>query len=198
MVKKSERGRKLILVRDDLLEGVRKITAREGKTVFSFTNEVFEQVLRVYDMDVSLSDVVEFYRLMQIERETGALIVPLSVLEYMTSVLFKGKRKELLEEWRRSGLWYGKYLCMRFPDEELLGLFERLMRFSLWNVTEFSVLRKEDGVKIRCMSPHFSSEHTEAFSKFLEGVLDALGYESVKNECLRGMILLEFRKKKKS
>lgn len=196
MVKKSERGRKLILIRDDLLEGIRKITAKEGKTVFSFTNEVFEQVLKVYDMDVSLSDVVEFYRLMQIQRETGALIVPLSVLEYMTHTLFRDNKKELLDEWRRSGLWYGRYLCIRFPDEELLGVFEKLMKFSLWNVTEFSVLRKDEGVKIRCMSPHFSSEHTEAFSNFLEGVLDALGYETVKNECLRGMILLESRRKK--
>jgi len=196
IVKKGEKGRKLILIREDLLDGIRKITAKEGKTVFSFTNEVFEQVLRAYDMGVSISSVVDFYWLMSIERETGASVVPLNVLEYMTGRLYNEDKEGLFDEWYNSGLWYGKYLSVRFSVEDVLRVFERLMKCSLWNVTEFSILEKDEVVKIRCMSPHFSSEYTEVFSKFLEGVLNALNHATLKNECLRGMILLEFKKRK--
>lgn len=36
------KGRKLILIRSDLLEKIAEITAKEGKTMYGFTNEVFE------------------------------------------------------------------------------------------------------------------------------------------------------------
>lgn len=195
MVKTPKKGRKLILIKSDLLDEVRKITAKEGKTFFSFTNEVFEQVLRAHKMNVSIADVVEFYRLMQVEKETGALIVPMNVSEYMTRSLYKEKKEELLGKWYESGLWYGKYLSAKFLDSEPLDIVERLMKNRLWNSTDFSVLKNGGQVKIRCMSPHFSSEHTRAFSKFCEGILHALDYETLKNECLKGIVLLHFKKK---
>jgi hypothetical protein len=46
------------------------------------------------------------------------------------------------------------------------------------------------------MSPHFSLEQTECTSKFVEGMVHSLGYITTKNECLKGMILLELKKEK--
>lgn len=190
------KGRKLILIRSDLLDRIAEITAKEGKTMYSFTNEVFEQVLKTYDMNANISDVVDFYTLMQIEKETGAAIVPMSVLEYTINKLYKENKEEFLKKWYDAGLWYGKYMASRFHDKEPLDVIEKLMKDCLRNLTNCSVSRKEGQVKIRAMSPHFSLEQTESLSKFLEGILHSLNYTTSKNECLKGMILLDFKKEK--
>jgi len=190
------KGRKLILIRSDLLEKTAQITAKEGKTMYSFTNEVFEQVLKAHEMNANISDVVEFYRLMQIEKETGATVIPIDVLEYTTNKLYKENKKELLEKWYEAGLWYGKYMSSKFHDEELFDIIEKLMKNSLRNLQNCSASNKDGQVKIRIMSPHFSLEQTESISKFIEGILHSLNYVTYKNECLKGMILLEFKKEK--
>ncbi|MGQ9507020.1 MAG: hypothetical protein ACUVTB_04060 [Candidatus Bathycorpusculaceae bacterium] len=190
----QRKGRKLILIRSDLLEKIAQITAKEGKTMYSFTNEVFEQVLKAYEMNVNISDIIEFYKLMRIERETGSVIVPLCVLEYVMDKFCKENKKVLLEKWCEAGLWYGKYISSRFSEEESLNIIEKLMKISLRNLINCSVFQKNGRVKIRAMSPHFSLEQTESISKFIEGIFHSLDYVTSKNELLKGMILLEFKK----
>jgi hypothetical protein len=190
------KGRKLILIRSDLLDKIAEITAKEGKTMYGFTNEVFEHVLAMYQMNASISDVTEFYKLMQIEKETGAVIMPTYVLEYVISQLSKENKKELLEKWYESGFWYGKYISSKFPEENFLGVVEKLMSNSLRNLTNCSVSKNSEQIKIVAMSPHFSLEQTECTSRFVEGMLHSLDYITTKNECLKGMILLELKKEK--
>jgi hypothetical protein len=189
------KGRKLILIRSDLLDRISQITAKEGKTMYSFTNEVFEQILKTYEMNVNISDVVEFYMLMQIEKETGAVIIPITILEHAIEKLYKEDKEELLGKWYDAGLWYGKYMSSRFYDKEPLDIVENLMKNCLRNLTNCTVTRKNGQVKIRAMSPHLSLEYTETLSKFLEGILHSLNYTTSKNECLKGIILLEFKRK---
>lgn len=191
----ERKSRKLILIRSDLLDKIAQITAKEGKTMYSFTNEIFEQVLKAYEMNVNISDIIEFYRLMQIEKETGSIIVPICVLEYVMDKFCKEDKKELLEKWYEAGLWYGKYISSRFQEDELLNIIEKLMKISLRNMTNCSVSKKNGHVKIRAMSPHFSLEQTESISKFIEGIFHSLDYVTFKNELLKGMILLEFKRK---
>jgi len=190
------KGRKLILIRSDLLEKIAEITAKEGKTMYGFTNEVFEQVLKAYEMNVSISDIIEFYKLMQIEKETGSAIIPIYVLEYAINELCKGNKKELLEKWYEAGLWYGKYISSMFHEEEPLDVIEKLMKNSLRSLTNCSVSKKNEQIKVRAMSPHLSLEQTESTSRFIEGMLHSLNYVTSRNESLKGMILLEFRKEK--
>jgi len=190
------KGRKLILIRSDLLDKIAEITAKEGKTMFGFTNEVFEQVLKTHEMNSNIADVVDFYMLMQIDKDTGATVIPLNVLEYAMKKLYEENREELLGKWYEAGLWYGKYISSKFHDTEPLDIILKLMKDCMRNLTNFSVLRKEEQIKVRAMSPHLSLEQTEALSKFLEGILHSLNYFTSKDECLKGMILLEFKREK--
>jgi len=192
------KSRKLILIRSDLLEKVSQITAREGKTMYGFTNEVFEQVLKTYELNANLPDVVEFFTLMQIEKEAGTALIPMSVLEYMMNKLYKENEKELLEKWYEAGQWFGKYISSRFLDKEPLDVIEKLMTDCLRNLTNCSVTKKDEEVKIRAMAPHFSLEQTKTLSGFLEGILNSLNYVTHKNDSLKGIILLEFKKINKS
>jgi len=188
----SKKGRRLILIRNDLLEDIIKITAREGKTVFAFANEVFEQALKAYEMQTNPAELLEFYTLMMMEKDRGAVIIPIDLLNYLIERLHKTDKEDLLKKWYDCGLWYGKYLSIKSQTENLLPTFEKLMKKCAWNVSDFSIITRGENISIKCVSPHFTMESTEAFMKFLEGVLHSSGHKTVKNEWLKGMILLDF------
>jgi len=190
----SKKGKRLILIRDDLLEDIIKVTAKEGKTVFAFTNEVFEQALKAYDMQTTPAELLECYTLMKLEKERGAVIIPIDLLNYMIKKTYKTDKEDLLQKWYDCGLWYGKYLSIKSQTQNWLQLFEKLMKKCAWNVSDFSIITQGENVSIKCVSPYFTTENTEAFMKFLEGTMHSANYKTVKNECLKGMILLDFKK----
>jgi hypothetical protein len=191
-----EKDKRLILVRNDLLKEIAKITAKEGKTVFAFTNEVFEQALKAHEMQTNLSEVIEFFELMKFQKDTGAVIIRSDMLDYMANKLYEIDKEDLLQKWYNSGLWYGKYLSVKFSDQDPLKTFEKLIRLSAWDLTDFSVTNREKKIHIRYVSPRLTPENTNLYLKFLEGILHALNYRTLKNECMKGMILLELEKQK--
>jgi len=190
----SKKGKKLILVREDLLEDILKITAKEGKTVFAFTNEVLEQALKAYEMQTSPPELLEFYKLMKLEKDRGAVIIPIDLLNNLTKKCYETDKEDLLQWWYDCGLWYGKYLSIKSQTESWFQTFEKLMKKCAWNVSDFSITTQGENVSVKCVSPYFTMESTEAFTKFLEGIMHSANYETIKNECLKGMILLNFKK----
>jgi len=191
-----EKDKRLILVRNDLLKEIVKITAKEGKTVFAFTNEVFEQALKAHEMQTNLSEIIEFFEFMKFQKDTGAVIIRSDMLDYMADKLYGIDKEELLQKWYNSGLWYGKYLSVKFSDQDPLKTFEKLFRLSAWDLTDFSLTDRGKKIQIRYVSPRLTPENTNLYLKFLEGILHALNYRTLKNECMKGMILLELEKQK--
>jgi len=190
----SKKSKRLILIRNDLLEDVIKVTAKEGKTVYAFTNEVFEQALKAYEMQTSPAELLEFYTLMRIEKDRGVVFLPIDLLNNLLKKCYKADKEDLLKEWYDCGLWYGKYLSIKSPTENWLQLFEKLIKKCAWNISDFSITTKGENINIKCVSPYFTTENTEAFTKFLEGVMHSANYKSMRNECLKGMILLDFKR----
>jgi len=191
-----KKGKKLILIRDDLLEEIIKITAKEGKTVFAFTNEVFEQAVKAFEMKTSPEELLEFYTFMKLEKDRGTAIIPIELLNTMIQKSYETDKEDLLQKWYDAGLWLGKYLSIKSQEENWLQTFEKLMKVCAWNISDFSLTTHGDDVSIKCVSPHFTVETTEAFRKFIEGTIHSANYKTVNNECLKGMILLNFKKQK--
>jgi len=188
------KGKKLILAPSDLIAELMEISNREGKTFYSFVGEVFEQALRVYGLGHTLQEVVDFFELMETQKASGAVITPVDMLTYLIGRLYPSERETLLERWFESGQWFGKYLSARFHDRDQVEEFGRLLAVSRWDLKEVEV--REDGsvVRVRCVSPLLPLENTELLSRFIVGVMDSLGYKPRKEDCLRGIILLEFEK----
>ncbi|MBS7609654.1 hypothetical protein KEJ19_03665 [Candidatus Bathyarchaeota archaeon] len=193
--RETSRQKRFIPVRGDLLSKIIEISNREGKTVFGLTNEVLEQAIRAYELKTTLSDIVETFSLIKMEREMGAIIISSEVLNYLIARLYAQEKENLQEVWRRYGQWIGKYIIAKFHDQDPMEVLSKLLRSCAWDVTDVSVSRDGEGVKVRCLAPYLPSENTELFSKYLEGIMDSLGYCVSKNDTLRGIILLEFRRK---
>jgi len=188
------RGKKLTLVPTDLLERLMRISNREGKTLFSFVSEIFEQALRVYEAKHNLQEVVDFFELMETQKASGAVITPLDVLTYLIGELYPSGKEVLCERWYESGQWYGKYLLDRFHNQNQVDALGKLLSVTRWDLKEVLVKEEDGVVKVRCVSPLLPLENTELLVRFVEGVMDSLGYKVRKEDFMRGIVLLEFEK----
>jgi len=191
-------GRKLILVRGDLLERVSEITAKEGKTLFAFTNEVFERAIEAYRSHISLAESLEFYRVMKTGKSLGYVVIPSDIFEHTIKKLYAVDRGFLLEKWYESGLWNGSYLSIKFHDQDPLEVVERFMKASLWNMDEFVMNQCRGKIEVKCFSPSLSLEFVEMLAKFLQGMFTSFGYSVKSNKCLRGIVIIELENAKET
>jgi len=191
----SKKEKKLLAVQGDLAQRIIEIANRKGMTVYSLTNEILQQAIKAEGMDRSLEDIVERFRLLEIDRDSGALFVTTDTLLYMVERLYQQEKETLLKRWYGSGRWYGKYLQVKFHDEEPLDMIEKLLDACSCKSSEIRILREENRLSLNWLSPNDSLEYTELFSKFLEGVIHSFGYETRNNDVSKGLIVLEFERK---
>jgi len=164
-------------------------------TVYSFTNEILQQAIKADGMNWSLEDIVERFRLLEIDRDSGAVFVATDTLLYMVERLYQQEKETLLKRWYGSGRWYGKYLQVKFHDEEPLDMVEKLLDACSCKSSEIRIFREENKLSLNWLSPNDSLEYTELFSKFLEGIIHSFGYNTKNNDVSKGLIVLEFKKK---
>lgn len=188
------RAKKLTLVPTDLLERIMRISNREGKTLYSFMSEILEQALRVYESRHTLQEVVDFFELMETQKASGAVITPVDVLTYLISEVYPSGKEVLCKRWYESGQWYGKYLLDRFHNQNQVEALGNLLAVTRWDLKEVLVEEESEVVKVRCVSPLLPLQNTELLVRFVEGVMDSLGYKVKNEDFMRGIVLLEFEK----
>ncbi|MGD8565196.1 MAG: hypothetical protein PVF96_02480 [Candidatus Bathyarchaeota archaeon] len=189
----TKKGRKLILVRKDLLEEAAKITAKEGKTMFAFTNEVFDNALKAHNMETNLAEVLESYALLRLGKNIGLTALPSVLLEYMLKELYKSDKINLIDEAYKSGLWFGKCMSVKFPEDDVIQTFNDIIKKYMWHSLDLSVNQKDESVELRCLSPTMSKENTEVIYGFIKGAFESFEYKLVKNTCSRGIIQMKFK-----
>lgn len=194
MPKGVSRAKKLTLVPTDLLERLMRISNREGKTLYSFMSEILEQALRVYESRHTLQEVVNFFEIMETQKASGAVITPVDVLTYLIGEVYPSGKEVLCERWYESGQWYGKYLLDRFHNQNQVEALGNLLAVTRWDLNEVLVEEESEVVKVRCVSPLLPLQNTELLVRFVEGVMDSLGYKVKNEDFMRGIVLLEFEK----
>jgi hypothetical protein len=190
----SKRDKKLLAVQGDLAQKIIEIANRKGMTVYSFTNEVLEQVVIADGMNRSIKDIVESYGLLEIERDSGAVFATTDTLLYMVQRLYEQEKDALLKNWYESGQWFGKYLKIKFNEGEPLDMLGKLLEAASPKSSQIQIIRDEDKLSVSRLCPNDSSEYTELFSKFLEGIIHSFGFSTSKNDVSKGLIVLEFEK----
>ena len=195
LAKASKKEKKLLAVDGEVAQKIIQIANRKGMTVYSFTNEILQQAIKAENMNRSLEDIVERYRLFEANQDGGALFIPSGTLFFMVQQLYQQEKEKLLNKWYESGRWYGKYLLMKFNREDPLGIFRKILEACTNKSSQIRILREENKLSLNWLSPSDPLEYTELFSKFLEGALHSLGYETVKNDVSKGLITLELEHK---
>jgi hypothetical protein len=195
MGEKRETYKKWITVRRDLLNATKRIVGREGKTLGGFVNEIFEQALRAHEMKTSLTKALDAYETIKSIRESGAFILPAELLNHLVTRLYPVEKENLLDKAYSSGQWYGEYLQTRFHGRDTVEVLHKMLSYAS-SFTEVSLSRKGTYVELRCVSTSQPPETTELLSRFIEGAMHSLGYETLKRTVSNGLILMSFSRAK--
>lgn len=190
----TKKKRKLILIRNDLLEKAAKITAKEGKTMFAFTNETFENAIKAYDMQTNLNEILELYSSVKLGKSVGMVMLPATLLDYMLEKLYNSDRKNMIDNAYKSGVWLGRCLLIKFPETEVTKTLENIIKKYMWDSLDLSITDRNETVELRCVSPALSKEKTEVIFKFIEGTFNALNYKVIENNCFRGIISMKLER----
>jgi hypothetical protein len=190
MSKSDSRKQRLIRAPDDLVTKLSRAASHEGKTLFSYVSEIFEQAIRAYDMKRSLKEILDNFEILEIPREAGTIYTPKDVLDYLLQKTYEENSEELLKLWFNAGKWYGIYLKERF--EKPLEVFLRLLQEGKWDLNEVSMNNEKGMVEFNCVSAFISQEKSLLLQNLIEGAMDSLGYKAQEKKCYKGIIRLKF------
>lgn len=183
--------KKLLVVRSDILEKLSEVARKENKTLFALTNEILQDALKASEMKTSIREIVEFYRLMKIQKESGSVIVPINLL--LSSLKKLNNKAEILKEWNSAGEWYGKYLIAKF--ENPLEVLQSLLSASFWHLSEIKIDMKTDSkIVISIIAPNVDQLFVELTVEYLIGLMHALNFYNTRNDIVHGIAILEFSK----
>lgn len=186
-------GTRLIILPRRMVEDLREAAWRAGVPLTRFASDALGEAVRAERMGVPLGRAVELYRLMMVQKDAGVIQVSRSILEHLVSKLYGEFREELERLWSEAGRWYGEYLRARLKGEGVLEFLERALE-AMWNLDKAEVGVEGGLVKIRCVSFNMSLEVTELLIGYISGFMNALGYEEVAKDYLRGLATLEYRR----
>jgi hypothetical protein len=181
--------RKMLAARVDLANEISEIAAQKG-TLFDYVNEVLKQALRAEGLGLTLKEVLDDMWLIKTAKDAGFTVIPERIIYDLTeNTLKKLGNQRTTGLWFETGQWYGKYY-------EDLRRFESSVRKYFWDISEFKISVEDGHTILTCLSAKFSEAYTKLFSKFLEGALNALGYDLYESEVSKGIISLTFVKSK--
>jgi hypothetical protein len=188
----TKKDHKLIFLPETLVERLNAIAVRKGVSLTNFAAEALEQSLRADEMGVTLDETVDTYRLLRVQRGSGAVQIPRSRLTSAVRELIRDDKGELMAAWYEAGRWYGEYLYTLL-GEEAVDFLEKDLLVS-WNLDEVEVRNDEVTVDLRIASFVIPLELTELLISYVKGVMASLEYEVSNEECLRGLATLNFKR----
>ena len=186
------KGKKLVYVSEDLIEKVSKVSRDEGISLGKLVENALGEVLKVNELGYSSKQMADFFNVLQTHRVLGGLFVPSGVLDYMIGEAGETRFVQLESLWYESGTWNGKYLKEKFDNP--VDAFRHFLELSRWDLNEVDVKETEVTVKVRCISTVMSMSGTTLLAKFIEGVMNGMNYKTGLVDCLKGIIILEFKK----
>jgi hypothetical protein len=185
------KGKKLVSVSEDLLDTAARVSREEGVSIGKLVENLLEQAVKVNKIRYRSDQMADFFEVLQTNKVLGGLFVPTEVLDFMLEKCHVDS-VPLQNLWLESGRWTGKYLSAKFPDP--ITAFGRFLRLSRWDLNEVDVKSAGNTVKVQCVSTVMSLESTTMLAKFIEGALDGIGYKMLSADCLKGMLMMNFKR----
>jgi len=183
------KGKRLIPVPESLLRGLVDASSKEGKPLNRYIEEALQQAVKVFNSGQNLKGMVHYFEILQSQKASGAIFTPLTVFDFMIKKVYDTDKDKLLDVWFESGKWYGKYIKEKF--ENPIQALADLLQVARWDLNEVNVAKINGNVKLRCTSTALTKDGTELLLKFIEGALDGMKCKILKNEFMKGLILVE-------
>ena len=185
----------MLAAREDLVNQVSAIASRRKISLFALVNEALERVVEFDRLGMRLSEIADGHKVLKAARDAGFALVPEALLYETMDRAYRENKNWMLKQWVDSGEWCGKYYSVK-NEEDPLKTLEKDMRAFFWNAREFEITQNRGEVSVRCTGPRFSESYATFLSAFLEGGLNALGYDCEQKDVAKGFVQLKLKRPK--
>jgi hypothetical protein len=190
LTKKQPEDTKLLMLPTDLVDRLKVVSNQRGTSISGYVADVLEKALIVEGFGASVTDSVEAYRMRDIHKGAGSVLLSRSILSQIIKSLGEEHSEDLKKLWEDAGRWYGKYLSGIFSEEEVL-VFMRQDLLSSWNLDEV-VINDGDEATLRFTGFMMSQDFTDLLLSYVHGLMESLGYREVERDSLRGMASIKY------
>ncbi|MFW6117438.1 MAG: hypothetical protein ACOC6G_02515 [Thermoproteota archaeon] len=189
----EEKEKKFVSVPAHLVKRVKKVAWDQGESIGSFLEKSLKQNLRTHQLGYSPQQVAEILEMLHAQKVLGGAFIPLEVLHRLEDMAYQDERekKALQEAWYQSGKLHGRYLEEKFGEP--IQTLKKFLETTRWDLNEVELEREEGTVKLRCISTVLTEQGTQLLSRFIQGVMDSMGYCTEENDCMKGMIISKFK-----
>lgn len=190
MTESKRKGKRLIPIPETLLRGLIEVSCMNGKPLNTYVEETLQKAVRVCKIGANLEEMVTYFEILNAQKASGAVFVPLNVFDYLTNEAYEKNQKELFDIWFNSGIWYGKYLTEKF--EEPVKALVDLLKAIRWDLNEVQIKKSNKKNKLSCTSTALDVKGTKILETFIKGILKGMGCEIIESEFLKGLIIIDF------
>jgi len=195
LTKKQPEDTKLLVLPGVLVDRLKETSNKKGTSLSGYAIEVLEEALRAEKLGATLGDAVDAYRMREIHRGAGAMVVPRSSLGELVKDLKKSHAEDFGKLWDEAGRWYGRYLLGKLGVGEVLP-FLRQDLLTSWNLDEVEITDGDEAT-LRFTGFMMSEEFTDLLVNYAHGLMESLGYREVECDSLRGMATIRYLRLKK-
>lgn len=162
--------RKMLAADEKLAEQMVKIAKKKGQTLYSLVNEVLEQAVRAHNLGLSLKRIVDERSIIEAAKGAGLIftIKPLW-FDAIERAFNSGNKRSMLEKWRETGKWYGKYFIAKEPENPVKGLGD-VFRNMMLGASDFVMEVNNEEGEIRCINADFPASYTQLLGEFLRAL----------------------------
>ena len=190
MTESKRKGKRLIPIPETLLRGLIEVSCMNGKPLNTYVEETLQKAVRVCKIGANLEEMVTYFEILNAQKASGAVFVPLNVFDYLTNEAYEKNQKELFDIWFNSGIWYGKYITEKF--EEPVKALVDLLKAIRWDLNEVQIKKSNKKNKLSCTSTALDVKGTKILETFIKGILKGMGCEIIESEFLKGLIIIDF------
>jgi hypothetical protein len=185
-----------IAIEDEVATRLADEAARANKTLYGFSNESLEAVLKILRQNGSIEEIYPYWLQTKMSKEVdGMPLVNRGLVDSMVRVLYPKDSEALLKIFFDSGVLFGSYMKLRFKDLDDVWNLIKIFRISLpARLFEMERVESSSGHSyiLRYISG-ISVETTVCFAKYFDGLFSCYTTNRLSRSSSSGMIELELR-----
>lgn len=179
----------MLAAQEDIANRIVELAKRKDMTVYQTVNDILEQALRVEELGMSLSKVVDERWVLEKARETGFTFAIEQLHYRIVEEAYKESPEKSVTTWREMGHWYGKFYEAKH-DDPIEAFKEALELFTL-GTSEYTLEIANREMSFSLLGEKLSVGYLELFSVFVEEIFSVLGFKVKDKEVKRGIIKME-------
>jgi hypothetical protein len=179
----------MLAAQEDIANRIVELAKRKDMTVYQTVNDILEQALRVEELGMSLSQVVDERWMLEKAQETGFTFTIEQLFYRIVDETYGENSKKSVKTWKELGHWYGKYYQAK--DDDPIEAFKEALELFTLGSSEYTLEVANRELSFSFLGEKLSVGYLELFSVFVEELFSVLGFKVKEKEIRRGIIKME-------